>query len=108
MQLDDDEARGCVWPGWHAILAELHKQLVAVDPDYSVGQVKQKFGGLRVYLDSTYGPRIHELISAAEAEAWRTCEFCGGPGKAQRTSPHGWMFTACDPCAAEKTAGPAD
>jgi len=37
--------------------------------------------------------RIHVLIREAEAEAGRTCEDCGKPGKLRRG---GWVRTLCN------------
>ena len=83
-----------VGPGWHPILERLHDQILAIDPDYSVVQVKEKFGGLRVYLLSEPLPVI-DLVSAAEAESLRTCERCGQPGTQQ---PGYWIRTLCAEC----------
>lgn len=38
-------------PGWYPILARLDAQLAAIDPDYVVHQAKEKFGGLRYYVE---------------------------------------------------------
>lgn len=45
-----------------------------------VCQIKEKFGGLRIYYNGQ-DPYIDGLISMAEAWAYRTCEECGKPGK---------------------------
>ncbi len=62
-------------------------------PGYPVvAQIKEKFGGLRFYVDAadeyTYG-----AISLAEMVAGRTCEVCGAPGT-RRSG--GWIRTLCD------------
>lgn len=36
-------------PGWHQLIADCNKELSALDPNYRVLQVKQKFNGLRYY-----------------------------------------------------------
>jgi hypothetical protein len=55
-------------------------------------QVKEKFGGLRFYIDG--GDDIHyALINFAESLSYYTCEVCGKPGKASRG---GWITTRCD------------
>lgn len=88
----------CVHEGWRPILAVLHETIVAGDPDYDVAQVKEKFGGLRVYLNTPETPYIRGAISAAEEVASQTCEFCGQPGKtrAPKGRPGGWIHTVCD------------
>ncbi len=97
---------GAVGNGWRGILLRLHEQIVAIDPGYSVVQVKEKFGGLRVYLryvpgmdDNTGREQIRDAVWAAEEESYRTCEDCGKPG-VKRESRR-WIRTLCDTCAGE-------
>ena len=91
-----DDALGSVGPGWEAIIRELwaHKSDKIV-----VVQVKEKFGGLRVYYNET----IDELkpisefeiaLDAAEDTAERTCETCGAPGEIVENS-RGWLKCGC-------------
>lgn len=94
-----------VGPGWHGLLAALHGELTQVAPDYQVGQLKEKFGGLRVYLDRPDARHAEatRLVKEAEAESLRTCEGCGNPG---RPRPGGWVKTKCDGCASAPRANP--
>lgn len=39
-------------------------------------QVKEKFGGLRFYMEGSTD-EIREIVREAEAECWKTCESCG-------------------------------
>ena len=58
-----------------------------LDPStYSFAQVKEKFGGLRVYMNQTT-PGIDEAIDAATEQASTTCEKCGKKGSLRE---HGW------------------
>jgi hypothetical protein len=61
---------------------------------FVVGQVKEKFGGLRFYGmggdDFTSG-----AISMAESMSFKICETCGAPG---RPTNDGWITTTCDGC----------
>lgn len=95
-----------VGAGWYPLLERLHAQLLDVVPDYTVGQVKEKFGGLQVHLqygdpfEFTDGDRARvnqaeALVEAAEDESDRTCEYCGKPGESR---PDGWVKTMCDGC----------
>jgi hypothetical protein len=94
-----------VGEGWHPILARLHEQVVMLVPDYTVGQLKEKFGGLRVHLDIDPNldkilpletiQRIWDLCEAAEGESERTCEYCGKPGV---PTGAGWVKTLCTEC----------
>jgi len=55
-------------------------------------QVKEKFGGLRFYIDGG-DDWVYGAISMAESMSYRTCEVCGAPGKTRGT---GWIRTTCD------------
>lgn len=90
--------------GWYPIVVQLDRDLAAIDPDYALKQVKEKFGGLRYYFHTELeGARepMNTLVKAAEEAAERTCEDCGRPGELY-VSRHGWYRTLCASCAAEK------
>lgn len=57
-----------------------------------IDEIKEKYGGLRVYVDNST-EEINNFITFAEAIASKTCEVCGNPGH-RRTS--GWIKTLCD------------
>jgi hypothetical protein len=65
-----------------------------------IGQIKQKFGTLRLYWNTRKGlpeatcAAIDEAICLAEARSACTCETCGAEGGLYDKS--GRMFTACD------------
>ena len=54
-------------------------------------QVKEKFGGLRFYVDRAIEKHYH-YIHFAESMSYRTCEECGVPGKYYT---EGWHRTLC-------------
>lgn len=85
--------------GWWPILHRLCAELANLDlPDgFAIEQIKEKFGGLRVYV-SQYNDGIDAAIRAAESDAWRTCETCGEPGKLRN---EGWAKVRCDKCQAD-------
>ncbi len=98
-----------IGPGWRSILESLHVKLQTTLPNYTIGQVKEKFGGLRVYGYPTSGESEFEdtpeddewaawteAIRWAEFEAAQTCESCGAPGVARTTNY--WIKTLCDDC----------
>lgn len=109
----NSEDYGAFWPerihvgsGWWSLLADTHRQLSEVWPEYEIAQVKEKWGGLRIYLryplpqddsDDLALWRLHgvceAILEAAEAESMLTCEYCGAPG-VRRDS--GWIKTTCD------------
>jgi len=100
MELIDDEkpeyveCRG----GW----ATLYRPLIerCEREGYTVGQVKQKFGSMRFYVDldhaagETLPPELELAIAIAERASQTVCEWCGGPAKL-REHCH-YLFTACD------------
>jgi hypothetical protein len=55
-------------------------------------QVKEKFGGLRFYVQAATD-KHYSYITFAESMSYRTCEECGAPGK---TYTDGWHTTLCD------------
>lgn len=62
---------------------------------FEVIQVKEKFGGLRVYTNFSTD-EIENLIGEAEKKADKTCEICGRPGCL--CSNGGWLKTMCEGC----------
>lgn len=112
-------AKRSVGVGWHGILEGLFS---AKPEGVKVIQVKEKFGGLRFYLDdgtvrvdligkasfevpvgkdqSTEYPSkalmdFKHLVRQAERESFSVCEDCGAPGH-QRSGR--WVRTLCDAC----------
>jgi hypothetical protein len=55
-------------------------------------QVKEKFGGLRFYVQAATDTH-YKYITFAESMSYRTCEECGAPGKRYTD---GWHTTLCD------------
>lgn len=85
--------------GWLPILETLFEGIDMVIKaqkleDFKVTQVKEKFGGLRVYTNYSTD-LIDMLIDGAEARASITCEICGELN-AKNKSVNGWFKTVCD------------
>lgn len=100
--------------GWYDILSsicfmvEQHEKNIEGNNKYRISQnqnpinyepfqftqIKEKFGGLRVYSnggdDYTRG-----LIGMAECWSYKSCEICGNKGQ---TTKHGWLKTICEKC----------
>jgi hypothetical protein len=67
------------------------------DIDYApvkFDQVKEKYGGLRVYFTGG-DDYIDGLVSMAEEYSYKVCEVCGNSGKPNKG---GWITTLCDSC----------
>ncbi|MFE1797678.1 hypothetical protein ACFW9L_16095 [Streptomyces sp. NPDC059517] len=91
-----------VGPGWRPLLEHLHEQIQGAFPDYRLLDLKEKFGGLRVYMNkpASSSEALRTLIASAEAQAERTCEFCGVPGRIRTRDdqPGGWRKAVCSAC----------
>lgn len=84
-----------VGPGWSKLIAELVRDLEQLGWDGEVHQVKEKFGGLRFYID--YGSdAVNKRIETAEKLSFETCEQCGEPGKRRMLGT--WIKTLCVSC----------
>ena len=64
-------------------------------------QVKEKYGGLRVYF-SGGDDYIEGLVSMAESFSYHVCEVCGQKGKPNKG---GWITTLCENCRSKTYAG---
>lgn len=94
--------------GWWPIITELCGQIQhhinwknrqsEIVAQVVVGQIKEKFGGLRFYY-SGGDDEISGMVRMAEAWANNTCETCGLPGKSR---DGGWIKTLCDTHEAER------
>ncbi len=87
-------------PGWYPMVEKLLLDIRALpreDGMVRVNQIKEKFGGLRVYVEVSgsddFKERVRGMIEQAERTAYRTCEFCSNPG-VLRTP--GWMRVTCE------------
>ncbi len=89
--------------GWFGILKKLCEDIATSDPPegFKFSQVKEKFGGLRVY---TFGgtEQISQLIHGAQKESYKTCEECGGKEDVLSDWICGWVRTLCKSCAANR------
>jgi hypothetical protein len=57
-------------------------------------QVKEKYGGLRVYFTGG-DDYVEGVIGMAEEYSYKICEVCGNSGKPNKG---GWITTLCDSC----------
>ena len=84
--------------GWLKILIELSAGLIRIIDETGcscrASQVKEKYGTLRYYMDTSLD-EIDDLIRDAEYLSSKTCEKCGEPGEARGER---WVSTLCDKC----------
>jgi len=69
--------------GWINIIAECHSELLAIDKNYSIYQIKEKFGTLRYYCEpsnSKHKEQFHAIVDKYERMSIKTCEISGASG----------------------------
>lgn len=67
------------------------------EPDYfpvKFDQVKEKYGGLRIYFTGG-DDYVEGVISMAEEYSYKICEVCGNAGTPNKG---GWITTLCESC----------
>lgn len=70
-------------PGWYPLIISIHQELIKIDPNYKILQIKEKFGGLRFYYvsNSKRHFQIDRIVHYYENKSYETCEITGKPGK---------------------------
>ena len=61
-----------------------------------IWQIKEKFGGLRVYLNKST-EELDKMIEEAEKESYHTCEECGKHIN-KAIVEHHWIYAMCRQC----------
>ena len=106
-----------IWPefneGWYPLVEQLSAEISAKYDSWGsipdlpyVAQMKEKFGGLRFYLESDtffmdHSDKYDELdqiISKYESLSKKTCELCGKEGKVDNIKNGYWIKTLCEDC----------
>jgi hypothetical protein len=95
---DLEQALASVGPGWAELVRAFFQ--ACEDAGVEIVQVKEKFGGLRMYTGNT-PEHIWDLIADIERKSYKTCEDCGKRGKLRAG---GWVRTLCDEHAEERPA----
>jgi hypothetical protein len=110
--------------GWKHIIDKACQKIQEIadlyGADIQFSQVKEKFGGLRMYFDINWSvpeidvaPRevetnpknreiwdlVYKVTCDAEEESLKTCDVCGKPGTSRFG---GWIVTRCDEHANKK------
>lgn len=85
---------GWIGPGWEDLVEDLIKDLIELGWNREVAQIKEKFGGLRFYINSG-SEEIFSRIMKAESKSYKICEQCGRDAEPQGSS---WIRTLCEVC----------
>jgi hypothetical protein len=86
-----ENALNSVGTGWSGLVTEAYDYL-ETHQNIKVIQVKEKFGGLRIYTD-VYDEEADKLIINLETRSFTICEVCGRDGKLRGGS---WCQTLCE------------
>jgi len=101
--IHDNHGPPSVWPlietgdGWRPLI-EYAYEYIAKHKCLSPAQVKEKFGGLRFYVDHDYECECaaldewYKIEAIIEALSYKMCETCGAYGEPNNT---GWIRTRC-------------
>jgi hypothetical protein len=89
--------------GWQPMVEELCSKVAQIVDEHNltfeIGQIKEKFGGLRFYY-SYEGDRVDEisdLIHGAEERSFKICEVTGEAGELRiKGKGYGWLKTLSD------------
>jgi hypothetical protein len=79
--------------GWYPLIKDLITDLIELGWDKQICQVKEKFGGLRFYINAA-SDDVHKRIREATELSYETCETCGEKGELKKIM--GWYTTLCD------------
>jgi hypothetical protein len=79
--------------GWLGIVQRLFEVLIKLGWDKSFINVKEKFGGMSIFLDNLPENGFHFVVES-EKETFQVCEVCGEPG--EQNTINGWVYTLCD------------
>lgn len=85
--------------GWEPLVRRLCEAARDEPGDPHFAQIKEKFGGLRVYWNNAT-EKLWVASQLAEDESLKTCEACGTTEGVETKGP-GWIKTLCPGCRAE-------
>jgi hypothetical protein len=79
----NDPSWSYVPTGWIDLVVQLHNELIQIEPNYVLNQVKEKFGGLCYYTEQMHilaHSEFHAAVRRAEDKSFTVCDMCGGAG----------------------------
>ena len=88
------EAIQQVGPGWTPLIQRVYNAREAIGAPVGIIQVKEKYGGLRIYTEYRLD-ELEAVIIEVGKESFTICEECGNEG-ALCKSPNGWYKTRCE------------
>jgi hypothetical protein len=91
--LTEAQAVTCVGKGWERLVRRVYNAKEGMGITVGIIQVKEKFGGLRIYTDY-YDSELEQVIQEVGKESLKTCEECGAPAGLVKRG--GWFRTLCE------------
>ena len=88
-----EDGKVFVGRGWHSLIDEAF-DLIGQNPGTMVVDIKEKWGGLHIYIDYVRDPLFDQIEEICD-RSYKICEFCGRKGE-QRDI--GWVKTLCWCC----------
>lgn len=90
--LTEEQAVGLVGKGWEQLVRRVYNAKVGLGITVGIIQVKEKWGGLRIYTDY-YDSELEKTIVQVGEESFTICEECGSPAGLVKKGT--WYQTRC-------------
>lgn len=81
-----------VGEGWASLVNEVFDRKESYGKPITISQVKEKYGGLRIYTNE-FDDEFDQFLYDVEMRSFSICEDCG---KAGQLRGGGWYRTLCD------------
>ena len=82
---------------WLQLIHDLIEELIKAGWNKEICQIKEKFGGLRFYINEG-NDEIFKIIDRYEELSFKTCEDCGSVEEVETLWKEGWIRTLCNKC----------
>jgi len=87
-----EQALQSVGKGWASLVNEIFDKVETHTTPFIIIQVKEKWGGLRVY-STPYDDHLNQFLIEVEKKSFTICEECGKDGQLRKGS---WYRTLCN------------
>jgi hypothetical protein len=91
--LTEEQAIKSVGKGWEQLVRKVYNAKEANGSTVGIIQVKEKWGGLRIYTDY-YEPELDKVIESVGKESFTVCEECGAVAGLVKNGV--WYLTLCE------------
>ena len=82
--------------GWLELIKNCIDECISAGWDKQICQIKEKFGGLRFYINSG-NDEVFNIIEKYQKLSYETCEMCGSTENVELRNGS-WIRTLCDDC----------